>query len=289
MGKGTYHDIPPHLHAAMRVLTLRLFETPINKLQPFDHLALESVLYQIFLTNTVLWSDQSPLTEFDVHFWLKAEHFLQQTIMFPQGPHSLNSPVLGVPVALFRLAIQAKQAYQAHARYSNHNLEQLRTEIEDWEAMVLGSQPISFSEHDDAFRRQQSYYDGATHLYVLIISLLLEQANKHYGNTARITSQDFRLPETVPQNAWQLQKALHILRTFAHDNEWSSCYIGNWPVYTLGFFTGQPEDVRLVINEMDRRWTSTKFMQIPRFRDDLESTWIARGLSLREHNVSLVY
>jgi hypothetical protein len=230
----------------------------------------------MFLTNTVLWSDPLPLTEFDICFWLKAEHFLQQTIMFPQEPHSLNSPVLGVPVPLYRLAIQAKQAYQDHAGYSHYSLEQLRTEIEDWEAMVLGSQPISVLEHDDAFKRQQSYYVGATHLYVLIISLLLEHANK--GPVAQITSQSSRLPEALPRKTWQLQKALCIIRAFVHDDGWSSSYIGNWPIYSLGFFLNQPEDIRLVVNEMNRRWTSTKFMQISRFRDDLESTWMARGL-----------
>lgn len=53
LGKGTYTDIPPHLQAAVRVLSLRFFDASDNELQPFDRLAFESVLYQIFLTSTV--------------------------------------------------------------------------------------------------------------------------------------------------------------------------------------------------------------------------------------------
>jgi hypothetical protein len=279
MGKGTYLDIPPHLHAAMRVISLRLFETPITILRPFDHLALESVLYQKFLTNTVLWSDRSPLTDFDLLFWLKAEHFLNKTVMFPNKPHSLNSPVLGVPVALYRLAIQAKQACQVPEICTGSEMWRVHAEIQEWEAVVRGRRPVDLAIKEHTLSRQQSYYDGATHLYTLIISLLLEQATKKFGIIKLTRDHTAQLPEAVPQDTWQIQKALHILRAFEFDDGWSSCYVGNWPVYTIGFFLNKFEDIRLVRNEMDRRWASTKFMQIARFRDDLETTWSARGLS----------
>jgi hypothetical protein len=281
MGKGTYLDIPPHLHAAMRVMTLRCFEKPITILRPFDHLALESVLYQIFLTTTVLWSDPSPLTEFDLRFWLKAEDFLAKTVMFPNKPHSLNSPVLGVPVALYRLAIQAKQACQSPRSCSSSEMERLRAETEGWEACVLGSQPLESTVNEDVFGRQQSYYDGATHLYILIVSLLLEQATRTPGNVEESEFPTTRLPEAISQDTWQIRKALRILRGFELDHSWSSCYVGSWPVYTIGFFLNEGEDIRLVRNEMDRRWASTKFMQIPRFRNDLEAIWNARRPSLQ--------
>jgi hypothetical protein len=275
MGKGTYLDIPPHLHAAMRVLTLRFFETRITILRPFDQLAIESVLYQIFLTSTALWSDQAPLLEFDLQFWRKAELLLEQSVLYPNGPHSLNSPVLGVPVALFRLAIQAKQLCQHSTPGLSSELERLRVEISDWEAIVLAQPNVAPAYGEDAFNKQQAYYDGATHLYILIASLLLEQASTNLG-TPRIGQN--LLPETVPRNSWQIQKALHILRMFKDDSDWSSCYMGNWPVYTLGFFLDHPDDIRLVNNEMDRRWTCTKFMQIRRFQDDLVAAWNERNL-----------
>ncbi|KAH3950605.1 hypothetical protein HBH70_111440 [Parastagonospora nodorum] len=286
-GKSTYPDIPPHLYAAMRVLRLRLFEAPNRTLQPFDHLALESVLYQSFLTTTVLWSDQHPQTEFDLLFWRKAEHFLKQNTMFPEQPDSLNSPVLGVPVALFRLAIQAKQAYQLPGSCSSSELAQLRAEIEDWEAFVLGNGPVGVSNDINAFHRQQLYYDGATHLYVLIISLLLEQANAKSAPADQQDLQNARLPQALPKSTWQIQKALEVLHTFELDDDWSSCYIGTWPVYTMGFFLSEVKDIGLIRGEMDRRWRITNNMQIPRFRGDLEAAWLARGRSQDPHQMEV--
>lgn len=264
----------------MRVLSLRFFDTLERNLQPFDHLALESVLYQIFLTSTVLWSDQAPLAEFDLHFWLNAELLLDVCVMFPDKPNSLNSPVLGVPVALFRLAIQAKQACQHPETQSAIEMERLLDEIGEWEAIVLGQQNVNPLPTNNAFDRQQAYYDGATHLYTLVVSLLFEQAQRLSGTGSRPETRNIRLPGVVSQHTWQVQKALRILRDFEHDDNWASSYIGNWPIYTLGFFLDNASDIDLIKDEMDRRWRMTKFMQIPRFRNDLEAAWSRRGLSL---------
>jgi len=46
----------------------------------------------------------------------------------------------------------------------------------------------------------------------------------------------------------------------------------------MGFFLTEVEDVDLIRGEMDRRWGITNSVQIPRFRDDLEAAWDARGL-----------
>jgi hypothetical protein len=273
--QGTYRDIPPHLHAAVRVLTLRFFETTTTIIQPFDHLALESVLYQMFLTSTGHWSDQEPLTEFNLKFWLKAENLLKEFVMFPDGPASLSSPVLGVPVALLRLAIQAKQAYQCPGPHSDVNLRSLRSEIEEWELVVLSKQSLDLSAGDDVFSRQETYYAAATHLYVLVVSLLLEQAEKKTNDMLQELQHD-RVPEAVPRHTWQLQKALRIVHAFETDDDWTRCYIGNWTVYTMGFFCSDTKDIGLIRNEFDRRWAVTKFMQIRRFRDDLEMVWKQR-------------
>jgi len=276
MGKGTYLDIPPHLHAAMRVLTLRFFEVPSTTLQPFDRLALESVLYQIFLTSTVLWTDGAPLASFDLRFWLQAEKLLEQSVMFPGKPISLNSPVLGVPVALFRLAIQAQQLCRNLGSYTNMAKEHLRHEIETWEGIVLSNQAIDHPINDQ-MSRQQAYYEGTSYLYVLIISLLLDQVGRTSTCDARLSQRSSQVPEAVPSNTWQIKKALHILRNFESDDGWHTCYMGSWPVYTLGFFLYDAKDKDLIRKEMDRRWTTTKFMQITRFRNDLEAVWSARN------------
>jgi hypothetical protein len=274
--QDTYRDIPPHLHAAVRVLTLRFFETTATIIQPFDRLALESVLYQMFLTSTGHWSDQKPVTEFNLEFWLKAENLLKDSVMFPDGPASLNSPVLGVPVALFRLAMQAKQAYQCPEPQSAINLRSLRSEIEEWELVILSKQSLDLSAGNNAFSRQETYYAAATHLYVLVVSLLLEQADEKTTSDVLQDWHHSRVPEPVGRHTWQLQKALRILHAFKTDDDWTSCYIGNWTIYTLGFFCSEIDEIDLIRSEFDRRWANTKFMQIRRFLDDLEVVWEQR-------------
>lgn len=43
---------------------------------------------------------------------MQAEHSLNSSDLSPDMITSSNSPVLGIPVALFRLSIQAKQVFQ---------------------------------------------------------------------------------------------------------------------------------------------------------------------------------
>jgi hypothetical protein len=272
----------------MRILTLRYFKLPLIVLKPFDHLAIESVLYQIFLTTTALWSDHAPLTKFDLRFWVQAEELLEHSVMFPGSSKSLNSPVLGVPVALFRLAMQAKQACQHPERYAGSTLERLRSEVEEWENAILNNQSIDPLAQGEFFSRQQAYYEEASYLYVLVVSLLLEQACKQSEYDIQPTPHQNHLPKAVPRHTWQIQKALRILRALEFDNNWISCYIGNWPVYTLGFCLTDAQDIDLVRGEMDRRWESTKSMQIPRFHDDLKSVWRERGqLSVTTHKIAV--
>lgn len=277
MGRGTYLDIPRHLNAASRVLTMRLFQTPLSIGRPFDRLAVESVLYQIFLVATGLWSDEIPLDyDFDADFWLRAERLLDQSVMFPGQSNSLNSPVLGVPVPLFRLAISLKQMYQNAVPPSEDSLEQVRGEVEIWEAMVLCDQEMDMLSPTEQLNHQHSYYKSTSYLYVLIISLLLDQLSETH-NPATDEPRPGP-PRMAPSDRWQIRKAIRILQGYKDDDGWASCFMGNWPVYTLGFFMRTVDDVNLTRTELQRRWNLTKFTQLARFSTDLENTWTRRGL-----------
>src|ERR1700712_2090611 len=118
MGRGTYTDIPRHVNAAIRILRLRLMDRPFSIDRPFDRLAVESVLYQIFLVTMGSWSHPAQLDyQFDAGFWLRAENVLAQSMLFP-GPSILtNSPVLGVPLAIFKLVLSIKQLRQSPLRH----------------------------------------------------------------------------------------------------------------------------------------------------------------------------
>jgi hypothetical protein len=280
MGRGTYVDIPRHVAAATRILTLRLFSAQPNITRPFDRLAVESVLYQIFLITTGLWSEDIPLDyDFDAQFWLKAERLLNQNVMFPDGSNSLNSPVLGVPVSLFRLAITLKQDLQRIDRGTS-DLTSLKSEVENWEALVLCNMEIDHLSPKELPTRSHTFYRDASYLYILCISLMLEQLQ----STAIPTSGP---PAMAPHSNWQITKAIAILHSHKNDDEWKLCFMGTWPLYTLGFFMATKEHVQMVREEINDRWRLTRFSQLARFGRDLEIEWKRRGLSTSSHTFLL--
>jgi hypothetical protein len=271
MGRGTYSDIPRHLDAAAKILTLRFFDGPSIFTRPFDRLAVESVLYQIFLVTTGLWSDQGPLDyNFDPQFWLQAEKLLDATAMFPERSNIFNSPVLGVSVALFRLALTLKKIYQNPQPQDEETLLGLREEVEEWEAVVSNGQEIELLSSYEQQNRKHEYYTDASYLYILNISLLFQQLLKGISNAGP--------PLPVSSDCWQVKQGIEILKRHQDDDDWNWCFIGNWPTYTFGHFLCEQKDVEVVRADMERRWELTKFAQLRRFTADLMRTWSERDL-----------
>jgi hypothetical protein len=293
MGRGTYFDIPRHLNAATHVLALRLFKEAPTKLSPFDRLAVEGVLYQVFLASTGLWLDEDVNHRvdfgFDLQFWLQAEQWLDHSKFFPGQSHSTNSPVLGVPVSLFRLVLTLKKMYQGAVLYDDGTLHELRSEIEIWEGLVLRDEETDELSDTEKRNHKHSFYKSASYLFILIISLQGEQLSQPRVTPDRDTddSEDQTKPRSRPPlaadpDSWQIQKAVQILKSHENDDEWASCFIGNWPVYSIGFFMARSEHVQLARNDLRRRWDLTKFNQVARFCNDLEKTWEQRGLLMKK-------
>ena len=273
MGRGTYTDIPRHVNAATRLLKLRIMDRSVNIDQPFDRLAVESVLYQMFLATMGSWHHPSELDyRFDEGFWLRAERVLAQSMLFEGPAISMNSPVLGVPLALFKHVLSIKQHWQSSLRHDRETLDDLKSELESWEREFLSDDlfPASPSSTEELPKGDTLYRD-TTRLYVLISSLMIQQLYSE-GDLSPIDQ-----PQPAATNSWQMQKATEILRQHHDDVEWARCYIGNWPVYTLGFFMSAPEDISLVRDDLRRRWELMKFSQLDRYRRDLEATWAGRG------------
>ncbi|KAK4937832.1 hypothetical protein LTR10_021635 [Elasticomyces elasticus] len=273
MGRGTYTDIPRHVNAAIRILSLRLMSHDESISKPFDRLAVESVLYQIFLVTMGSWSDPIELDyHFNAQFWLQAERLLTLSTLFPDRSMSFNSPVLGLPLGLFKLALSIKQLYQSPFRSDPETLEQFRSELENWEGAVLSDQDLDPLSADEERNDAHRYYRDAAYLYILTASMLIEQLSDLEEKTGP--------PEAAPSDCWQVRKVCQLLRAHRDDDEWARCFIGNWPVYTLGFFMQKPEDMRLVWEDLLKRWNLTKFGQVARFRKDVENTWARRGFTM---------
>jgi hypothetical protein len=273
MGRGTYTHIPRHVSAATRTITLRFLNRESGITRPFDRIATESVLYQVFLIATGLWSEDIPLGyNFDQQNWLKAERLLDKSPMFPGSSTSLNSPILGVPVSFFRLAVCFKNAYQTGVGVDSAVVKSLRLELAPWEKGLLheeGFACLQLSKEEQP-NRKHTFYRDCTYLFILCLSMLLDQLAVPPLDSA---------PWPAPSQCWQLTRAIAILRSHVHDAEWHLCFMLNWPVYTLGFFLSSPEHIELVRSEMEARWRLQKFAQLVRFGNDLESAWAKRGLA----------
>ncbi|KIV96701.1 hypothetical protein PV10_00530 [Exophiala mesophila] len=272
MGKGTYTDIPRHVNAAIRVIRMRLMSNGLSITRPFDRLAVESVLYQIFIVTTGTWADLIPLDdyEFDAEFWLEAEGLLAQSTLYPGRSISYNSPVLGIPPAIFKLVLSVKKAHQSPFEQDAATIEQLKNEVEEWEGPILCDMDLDVLSPYEEANHYTSFYRDTAYLYILISSLLVEQLVSGQAHPGP--------PEVAPKDSWQLRKMMQILESHADDLTWATCYIANWTVYTLGIFVSEPKDVELVHNDLKRRWHVTKFAQLSRFLTDIESIWRQRGL-----------
>lgn len=269
MGCGTYLDIPRHLNAATNIITLRFFHRPTGIDRLFDILAVESVLYHIFHVMTGLWSDLAePDYQFNIDFWTQAETILNRSTFFPRASRSLNSPVLGVPASLFRLALLLRQQCRKSFVIDTTELENMKNEILGWEISVLCEQELQSASESNTGESdiQEEYYRDASTLYTIIVSLLQkEMPRKEPGP-----------PLEVASNSWEVRKAIQILKKYEQDDGWARCFIGNWPTYTLGFFMSATEDKQVIQADMQRRWDLTKLAQITRFSSDLETTWMSR-------------
>lgn len=234
-----------------------------------DTLIVESVLFHAFHACTGLWSDTDDELHygFDHHLWRKAEMYLRDSSDHSEVLTSLEGPVLGVPASLLRLAIQLRQLYRSPLSFTVEEIQNLQTEVVDWEKKVLFDMKVPVSESEDSSRpldadRGESSAD-VTALYVLAVSLLLE--NIPHGV--------FPLQTASLTRPWQVRVAVEITQKHESDQRWHRNYMGNWPVYTLAAFALNDGPRELLRRDLQKRWTLTRMRQSKRFLDDLEMMW----------------
>ncbi|CAM1510683.1 Fc.00g010180.m01.CDS01 [Cosmosporella sp. VM-42] len=257
MGWGTDTDIPRHFNAATRILTLRLLDRPIRIHRIFDRLAVESVMYQIYVMTMGLWSDPTgPDRDFDRNFWDRAERALNRSTFSIGTSIHFTSPILGVSLSLYGLALSLRQYYRTGCSPDLAALGRIQSEVAAWEAIVLYNQELQSGPNSNSqeLNSQERCFRDASYLYAIVASLLLEQ----------LLQQEIKatLPSMVPSDSWQMKMAVQILKQHQDDNDWPKSFIGDWPIYTLGFFMTSSEDRKLVRAELQRRWDLAKFAQV---------------------------
>jgi hypothetical protein len=228
-------------------------------------------MYAVFLRTASLWSDSTSSDfTFDNVFWYRAEKVLGQTSFFPENSGSSDSPVLGVSVSLFRIALSLRHVFRTRILPEILELERLQNDVADWEGLLLEDQNLLNYPPADLKGRdiREHYHKTAIHLFTLVTSLLLGQILRGSALAG--------LPQTVPRGSWQMNLAIQILENYANDNVWAKCFIVQWPIYTLGVLMELPEDRQLIRKQLQQTRDVTSFAQVARYSYDLEAIWTNR-------------
>ena len=83
------------------------------------------------------WSDSSGKDvayQSDPKFWLKCERLLCGSSTFPQLSDASRSPVLGIPMAIYKLMLMIRRLWIMYPRPSGfyNSLDRLETELGRW-------------------------------------------------------------------------------------------------------------------------------------------------------------
>ncbi|RBR16334.1 hypothetical protein FVER53590_05929 [Fusarium verticillioides] len=273
-GSSSWDDQPQHVTAAIKIISSRILNATSTDLTTFLRLALESVLYQVFLLNNGLWSSANSyvsLQSLNSEFWALSERLLEHPTSLDFSLLSINSPVLGMPLAVMRLATFLGQLCLGRESANMEDLVKLQAEVTIWEDFAL--QAAEQADAYDALNRD------ANCLYAMVASILMQHLIAIGPNTG--------LPKASPTDSWQACTALQILSRRAGDRRWSECFMGTWPVYALGFLLSDGNDRDIVRRDMQSRQELTGFWIVKRFQEDLEASWA--GLEADSPLVSVNY
>jgi hypothetical protein len=246
---------------------------PVSLNTPVGTLAAESVLYHMFHVMTGLWSEGIEAgKKLTIGFWIQVEDLLNQATS-PDGSGITNSPVLGVPAPLLRLALMLRRLYHYPTLKPKTPIEDIEGEVLVWESSLNDKCQAVESDYELADRYEQ-YCEDAISLHIIVVSLLFRQANSKVGELDRKKS---GLPSEVAQDSWHLARAMQILKKYEADDRWAGCYIGTWPTYTLGFLVSTAKDRETVRADLQRRWHLTRLTQATRYATDLQMAWASRA------------
>ncbi|EWG44976.1 hypothetical protein FVEG_05929 [Fusarium verticillioides 7600] len=273
-GSSSWDDQPQHVTAAIKIISSRILNATSTDLTTFLRLALESVLYQVFLLNNGLWSSVNSyvsLQSLNSEFWALSEKLLENPTSLDFSLLSINSPVLGMPLAVMRLATFLGQLCLGRESANMEDLVKLQTEVATWEEFAL--QAVEQTDAYDVLNRD------ANCLYAMVASILMQHLIAFGPNTG--------LPKVSHTRNWRACTALQILSRRAEDHRWSECFMGTWPAYALGFLLSDAKDRDIVRRDMQRRRELTGFWIVKRFQEDLERSWA--GLEADSPSASVNY
>jgi len=240
---------------------------------PVDRLVVESVLYQIFQLEMGFWSDvtgRGLAYQFDLRFWLKCEGLLRESSTTPGPIDASTSPVLGIPMAIYKLMLMTRRLWTMSPRppdFSN-SLKQVETELASWEWYeLLGP------ENDNSLASCQSPMPTSSHSLVGHATLIMVTCASLLLHQLRGQARNAPSPPDDEEGGKMVDKIISILRSRKGDHQWTSCHVATYPIYVAGYFMRSEEEINLVKAEMQQRFEDLHWRQVSRFWEDLETVW----------------
>ncbi|WYZ44826.1 hypothetical protein EsH8_VIII_000142 [Colletotrichum jinshuiense] len=268
-------DARKHVDGAMSLLKLRYEDTgsPISMTRPLHRVNTESVLYQAFLLS--MRKPFAPNFHVDAQFLDRSEHVLNARKLVDVLPED-SSPVLGLPLPLYRLITDLIDFLNSPKRLNSQILTLLKGEMETWEGLILAE-----NESESAFSTLTSFHKDAVTLFVLSASLLLDHITETSASqsSAESGSINTRCPTPEPSKPprWQVKRAFCILRRPASYETWTRCFLGAWPMLILGYSVTLAEDIALIRRVLGKMRERMGYGEIQRIIDDLEAVWNGRA------------
>jgi hypothetical protein len=286
MGNGTYDDTSTHVNAAVQVLERRFFQpgAEIDLQQPTDRLMVESVIYQIFQLEMGFWSDDREKClpyQFDPRFWLKCENLLRSSSKFPELPDASSSPVLGIPMAIYKLMLMIRRLWTMDPRPPDFYilLSQLEIELDSWkqaESLEPQNEKSTATCQPPLLAPSNTIVGHATMIMVICASLVLNQLRSQPSGCLVAPVND--------ECGGQVERMMSILRYRKGDQRWTSCHVATYPVYVAGYFTRSKEEIDLVRADMQQRFENLHWGQVSRYWEDLETIWRMRSRRIPKAN-----
>jgi hypothetical protein len=278
--------------------------------RPFDRITAESVLYQSFLL--------SMRRPFDVDFQID-DQFLASTEQILKSPtfedasSAANSPVLGVPLPLYRLIIEVIHLCNSPTSIDPEARSRLKRQMKHWETVAIEvddnsrvlqsptlAPPLSPPHqhphpHPEALAlyvlagsllldwvveipEMQSYLDISSSRYGHISSLGMSQPHVPKATASRAARATAASPPPVPHStrSWQLSRALEILhRPSAHET-WTRSFLGWWPVLIFGYVVTDDDDIEVMKSILRCMRQRMGYGVVERVLCELEAVWQSR-------------
>ncbi len=272
--------------------------------RPFDRITTESIIYQAFLL--CMRRPFSLDFQIDDQFLASTEQLLE-SLTFQDVSSAANSPVLGIPLPLYRLILDVIHLCNSPSYIDPEDCLRLKKEMKYWETVAIEvddntrglESPTSTSPSSPPHQHEHPHPEALV-LYALAGSLLLDWIMKipEMRSQLDISSPlQGRLPSLgltqsrplkeasmdspppplpLPERSRQLSRALALLHRPSTLDTWTRSFLGWWPLLIFGYLVTEDEDIDVIRSTLRRMRRRIGYGVVERVLRELEAVWQSR-------------